>query len=98
MDLAAEVHVAGRIDDVDLHPAVGHGRVLRHDRDAPLAFEGVAVHDSLVDLLVLAEDVALLEHAVHERGLTVIDVSDDRDVADVGALHSSIVGHSDEEM
>jgi len=47
LDLAAEVGVARRIDNVDLHAAVHHGGVLGHDRDAPLALQGVAVHHPL---------------------------------------------------
>ena len=55
LDLAAEVRVPGRVDDVELHVAVGHGGVLREDRDALLALEVHRVHDTLVDVLVLAE-------------------------------------------
>jgi hypothetical protein len=85
LDLAAEVGMTGRVDDVDLRSAVDDGRVLGHDRDAALTLEGVAVHDPLGHLLVLAEDVALLEHGVDQRRLAVVDVGDDRDVADVSA-------------
>ncbi len=85
LDLAAEVGVTRRVDDVDLRSAVHDGGVLRHDRDPALALEGVAVHHALGDLLVLAKNVALLQHRVDERGLAVVDVSDDRDVADVGS-------------
>src|SRR5213592_671530 len=42
---------------------------------------------SRIFLLVLAEDPALSEHPVDEGGLPVVDVGDDRDVSDVGALH-----------
>ena len=34
-------------------------------------------------VLVVAEDAALPEHGVHERGLAVVDVGDDGDVAQV---------------
>ena len=82
-DLTAEVGVTGCVDDVDLGAAVHDGGVLRHDRDPALALEGVAVHHPLRDLLVLTEDVALLQHRVDERGLAVVDVGDDRDVAEI---------------
>src|SRR5581483_5335737 len=75
--------VPRRVDDVDLDTLVLDGRVLRHDRDPALALDRVAVHHALRDLLVLAEDVALPQHAVDEGGLPVVDVRDDRDVADV---------------
>jgi hypothetical protein len=39
--------------------------------------------------LTFAEDAALLEHGVHEGGLTVVDVGDDGEVADIRAcLHA----------
>ena len=41
------------------------------------------VHHALGHLLVVAEDVGLLQHAVDQRGLAVVDVGDDGDVADV---------------
>ena len=44
----------------------------------------VGVHDQRrPPRLVLAEDVALLEQAVHQRRLAVVDVGDDRDVANI---------------
>ena len=55
LDLAAEVGVAGRVDDVDLHAADADRGVLGEDRDALLALEVGRVHDALVDVLVLAE-------------------------------------------
>jgi len=94
LDLAGEVGVARRVDDVDLHrllrarDLVEHGRVLRQDRDAALLLEVVGVHDPLGDLLVLAEGAGLAEHVVDEGGLPVVDMGDDGDVADVGTtLH-----------
>ena len=62
LDLAAEVSVTGGIDDVEGHATVGSTRagvvnrgVLREDRDALLALEIHGVHDSVIDILVLAE-------------------------------------------
>ena len=55
LDLAAEVGVAGRVDDVHLHVAVANGRVLGEDRDPLLALEVHRVHHALVDVLVVAE-------------------------------------------
>ena len=68
--------------------AAVHDRgVLGHDGDAALALQVVGVHDALGDLLVVAEDVALPEHGVDQRGLAVVDVRDDRDVADIVPAH-----------
>ena len=93
LDLAAEVGVAGRVDDVDLHVAEPHGRVLGEDRDPLLALEVGRVHDALVDVLVLAERAGLPEHRVDERRLPVVDVRDDRDVAKVVAAAEVRLGH-----
>ena len=88
LDLAAEVGMAGRVDDVDLRVAVPDRRVLGEDGDALLALEIVRVHDALGDVLVGAEGTRLPQHGVDERRLAVIDVRDDRDVPDrVAAFH-----------
>ena len=92
LDLAAEVGVARRVDDVELDAAVAHRRVLGEDRDALLALEVHRVHHALVDVLVGPERAGLPEHGVDERRLAVVDVGDDRDVAEVLAGD----GHRDE--
>ncbi len=82
LDLATEVGVAGRVDDVDLRVAVADGRVLGQDRDALLALEVGRVEDPIGELGALAEGAGLSQHAVDQRGLAVVDVGDDGDVAD----------------
>jgi hypothetical protein len=65
------------------------GAVLGQDRDPPLAFEIVGVHDQAVlpprELVELAgaEVARLLEELIDEAGFAVVDVRDDRDVAQV---------------
>jgi hypothetical protein len=56
------------------------GGVLGQDRDAALALELVAVHHAVGHLLIGAEGAALPQQRVHERGLAVVDVRDDRQV------------------
>ena len=82
LDLATEVGVAGGVDDVDLRPLPANARVLREDRDPALFFEVVGVHHALDERFVLAERPRLAEHVIDQRGLTVVDVCDDRDVTD----------------
>ena len=60
-------------------------RLLGEDRDALLALEVARVQHAIDDGLVRAERTGLAEHRVHERGLAVVDVGDDGDVAEVGA-------------
>ena len=51
-----------------------------------LALEVVRVHDPLLHVLVRGEGARLREQFVDQRGLAVVDVGDDRDVAP-GAVH-----------
>src|SRR6478735_4646640 len=97
-DLPTEVGVAGGVDDVDRHRLAVGGRagvvdrgVLREDRDALLALQVTGVHDALGDALglVRGEGAGLAEHGVDQRGLAVVDVRDDGDVAQVVALCGS---------
>ena len=85
LHLAAEVGVARGVDEVELHVAVAHRRVLGEDRDAALALLVHRVHDQVGEPLCLVggEDAGLAQHRVDQRGLAVVDVRDDRDVADV---------------
>jgi hypothetical protein len=85
LDLAAEIGVAGGVDDVDLDAVPVDGGVLREDRDPALALEVHRVHHARLDLGALAERAALVEHRVDERRLPVVDVGDDRDIAQVVA-------------
>ena len=85
LDLAAEVGVAGGVDDVDLDPVVDDGGVLGQDGDALLPLEITRVHDPLVDRLVGPERPRLPEHGVDQGGLAVVDVGHDGHVADVVA-------------
>ncbi len=105
LDLAPEVGVAGCVDDVQR--GVGASArivpdergVLGENRDPLLTFEVARIHDAIDDLLVRAERPGLVEHRVDEGGLAVVDVRDDREVADVGAMThvrspgQRVVGH-----
>jgi hypothetical protein len=85
LDLAAEVRVAGRVDDVDRQPAVLDRGVLGEDRDPLFALQVIGVHDSLVDVGVRAERARLPQHGVDQRGLAMVDVRDDSDITHVVA-------------
>ena len=95
LHFAAEVGVARRVDDVDLHVAVVNRRVLGQDRDAALALQVHRVHDPFGDLLVGAKDAALVQHGVDQGGLAVVDVGDDGDVADRLAALLFRLNHED---
>ena len=74
--------MARRVHDVDLAFAIVHGGVLGKNGDAALAFQIVGVHDAVGHSLIGAEGATLPEHGVDQRGLAVVNVGDDGDVAD----------------
>ena len=81
LDLAAEIGVAGRVDDVDsgvLPDQRGH---LGEDGDAALALEIVGIHRAFRDPFVVAEGAGLAQKNVDQGGLAMIDMGDDGDVA-----------------
>ena len=82
-DLTAEIGVAGRVDDVDARAVPFDGGAFGQDRDPAFAFYIIGIHRSFSNLLVFAEGARLPEKLVHEGRLAVVDVRDDRDVADV---------------
>ncbi len=92
LDLTAEVGVAGGVDDVELDdlvvavrvgPVEADRGVLGEDRDPLLPLEVHGVHDPIGHLGALAERTRLAEHRVDERGLSVVDMGDDRHIAEV---------------
>jgi len=94
-DLVAEVDVAGRVDQVETVDEAVVGRVLEAhgpglDGDALLALEVHRIED-LAHHLPALDRVGELQQAVGERGLPVIDVGDDREVAQarLGDDHSA---------
>ena len=99
LDLATEVGVAGGVDDVDGdglavggRSVVGHRGVLGQDGDALFALQVAGVHGAVFEVVVRGEGVGLLEHGVDQGGLAVVNVGDDRDVAQVTARCSGYRG------
>src|SRR3546814_10628210 len=73
--LAAEIGVAGGVDDVDPRGAAGAGPFDRgafgEDRDPAFFFEIVRIHRAFVDALVVTEGAGLAKELIDERGLAV---------------------------
>ena len=80
-DLVREVDVTRRVDQVELMALPGHPHRLRLDRDPALALEVHRV-EHLRAHVSLRDGVRQLEDAIGERRLAVVDVRDDREVAD----------------
>ena len=85
-DLVGEVDVARRVDQVQLVALPQDPHRLRLDRDPALALEVHRV-EHLRAHLALRDGVRELEDAIGERRLAVVDVRDDREVADVLLVH-----------
>ena len=86
-DLAAEIGVPGRVDDVDPPVMIKEGAILAGDGDAALFFQIHRVHQALGDNLIVAEHAAVLEQLVDQGGLAVVNVRDDGDIANLALVH-----------
>ena len=82
LDLDREVHVPGRIDDVDTMVAPERGRGRGRDGDAPLLLLGHPVHRgrALMDLADLVDLLRVEEDPLGDGGLAGVDMRDDSDV------------------
>ena len=90
LDLAAEVCVSGGVYDVDLHTVVLHRGIFCEDRDAAFLLDGTRVHNTLHHGLIFMVRTALLQHTVHQGSLTVVNVGDDRYVAQIFSYQNNI--------
>ncbi len=93
-DLVGEVHVAGRVDQVELEllaalGGVTHPHGVELDGDAALTLEVERVEDLLLHLALL-ERAGGLDQPVGQRRLAVVDVGDDAEVADVIELQCGL--------
>jgi hypothetical protein len=84
-NFTTKVSVTWSVDDVDLGVAPSNSSVLGEDRDALFLLKIRVVHDSFGQLFVRCNGSGLFEHGIDESCLTVVNVSDDRDVTDVVA-------------
>ena len=81
--LVREVDMPRRVDEVELVAFPGDADGLRLDRDPALPLELHRV-EQLLAHLAAGDGVRQLEDAIGERRLPVVDVGDDREVADFG--------------
>ena len=95
-----EVDVAGRVDQVQLVSLAVERVVDRDgaglDRDAALALQ-VHVVEQLLAELALGDRARLEQELVGQRALAVVDVGDDREVADVLGIERHERGSRPEE-
>ena len=83
LHLGGKIHMAGRINDIDLMvvPVAGNGR--RRNRDAPLTFLRHPVGDRrpFVHLTDFVRETCIVQDAFAHGGLAAINVGDDADVS-----------------
>src|SRR5207244_140732 len=93
LNLAAEIGVAGRIDDVHLGARQDEGDILGQDGDAAFALKVIRVENEAVlpasepVQLFFAKQSRLAHHHVDQRGFAVVNVGNNRNIAKVGSLH-----------
>ena len=92
LDLAAEIGVARRVDDIDAGVLPDQRGRLGEDGNAALAFEVVGIHCPLGDALIVAERAGLLQKAVDQGGFAMVDMGNDGDVAQVHNWYPGIKG------
>ena len=86
-DFAAEVAMAGGVDDVDFDVVIVDAGGFGEDGDAAFAFEVVRIHDAFGYFFVFSKNAALTEHGVDQGGLSVVYVRNYCDVTDGGVGH-----------
>ena len=86
-DLVREVDVPGRVDQVQLVALPQHAHGLGLDRDPALALELHRVEQLLLHVAV-GDRVGRLQDAIGQRRLPMVDVGDDREVADFVLVHA----------
>jgi len=79
--------MARRVHGIDPHALPFHRSAFGQDGDAALALLVVGVHGALGHLLVFPYRTGLAQELINQRGLAVVDMGDDGDVAD---LHEQI--------
>ena len=80
-DFAAKIGVPRGIDNIYARIAPLYRCALCKDGNATFAFLVIAIHGTLRDTLVIANETTLPQQAVDKRRLPMIDMGDDRDVS-----------------
>ena len=83
LDFTAEVGVTGRVENVDVGAFPADGTVLGQNGNAALALDGIVVHDGVDHLFMLGKSAGLAQKLIDHGGFTVVNVRNDRDVADL---------------
>ena len=64
-----------------------NGRVLGQNGNAALALLIIGVHDAVRVFTVVTKGAGLLQHAVDQGGLAMVNVRDDGNITELGITH-----------
>src|SRR5207237_265210 len=99
LNLTTEVGMSRSINNIDLNATIDDSSIFSENSNTPLTFLIVGIHDQFAHLLILAEDVALFEESIDQRGFAVIDVGNNSNIADIVALYKFFsLCHSSESL
>ena len=82
-DFTTEIGVAGGVNDVDPRAFPFDACAFRQNGDAAFAFDVVAVHRAFCGGFVFTIHTGLFQKFIDKRCLAVVNVRDDRDIADI---------------
>ena len=80
--LATEIGMPRRIDNIDMRSLIFHGTVFGENGDPAFLFQIIGIHHPFTDGLIFTESSGLTQQLIDQCGFAVIDVRDNRDVAD----------------
>ncbi|EJX06427.1 hypothetical protein EVA_05464 [gut metagenome] len=81
-NFTAEVRVPRGVNDINVAAFVFNGTVLGQNGNAAFLFNITGVHHAFGNLLVVTEGTGTLQKTVNHRGLTVVNVGNDRNITD----------------
>src|SRR5262249_3674088 len=94
LDFAAEIGVAGRIDDVDAVTVPVESRILGANCNSFFPFQIHRIHHAFLDFLIGTEGTGLSQQLVHKRRLAVINELNDGDIPNL--IHERVPSRAEE--
>ena len=90
LHLAAEVSVARGIHDIDFIVLVMDRGILCQNGDAALPLQIAGVHHPLHGGLIFPVNTALLQHFIHQRGLAMVNMGNNRNISNFLVFHKNL--------
>ena len=80
--------MARSIYNIDFYTLVNYRDILREDGNTSFPFNVIVVENQFTEIFRLPDEVCLVNHAVHDGCLAVVDMRDNRNVPNVHKLTS----------